>query len=77
MFDRLQSRGYQQNKIDENIDCEIFGVLKDEVEQSYAPERIIELQSNEVDDMQTNMDLVAAKLKQLVADKAQNKWIVN
>jgi len=48
-------------------------VLKDEVEQSYAPERIIELQSNEVDDMQTNMDLVAAKLKQLVADKAQNK----
>jgi adenylate kinase len=73
LFDRLQSRGYQQNKIDENIDCEIFGVLKDEVEQSYAPERIIELQSNEVDDMQTNMDLVAAKLKQLVADKAQNK----
>lgn len=43
LFDRLQERGYQQNKIDENIDCEIFGVLKDEVVNSYAEERIMEL----------------------------------
>jgi len=62
----LQERGYDQKKIDENIDCEIFGVLKEEVESSYAPERIIELQSNEVEDMQRNMDIVAERLKNLV-----------
>ena len=62
----MQERGYDQKKIDENVDCEIFGVLKEEVESSYASERIIELQSNEVEDMQRNMDIVAERLKNLV-----------
>ena len=35
LFDRLQQRGYSQKKIDENIECEIFGELKDEVNGSY------------------------------------------
>ena len=43
LFDRLQQRGYNQKKIDENIDCEIFGVLKDEVDNSYRAEIILEL----------------------------------
>ena len=30
LFDRLQERGYNQRKIDENIDCEIMDVLHDE-----------------------------------------------
>lgn len=66
LFDRLQERGYDQKKIDENIDCEIFGVLKEEVENSYSAERIIELNSNQVDDMQRNMDIVAERLRNLV-----------
>jgi len=41
-------------------------VLKEEVETSYSAERIIELYSNEVDDMQKNMDIVAERLKNLV-----------
>lgn len=44
-------------------------MLKEEVESSYAPERIIELQSNEVDDMQKNMDIVAERLKNFVEIK--------
>ena len=35
LFDRLQERGYNQKKIEENLNCEIFGVLKEEVEQAY------------------------------------------
>ena len=66
LFDRLQERGYNQKKIDENIECEIFGELKDEVENSYKPEIVLELQSNQVDDMQTNLDAVAQRLKQIV-----------
>ena len=58
LYDRLQERGYNEKKINENIECEIFGELKDEVENSYKPEVIIELQSNEVDDMQKNMDTI-------------------
>ena len=43
LFDRLQARGYEQKKIDENIECEIFGELKDEVSNSYKAEIIMEL----------------------------------
>ena len=43
LFDRLQTRGYSQKKIDENIECEIFGVLKDEVTNGYREDIILEL----------------------------------
>ena len=43
LFDRLKERGYAQNKIDENIDCEIMDVLHDEVYESYKEEIIMEL----------------------------------
>ena len=66
LFDRLQGRGYNQKKIDENIECEIFGELKDEVAECYRSEIILELQSNETDDMQTNLDKVAAKVKEII-----------
>ena len=69
LFDRLKERGYNQKKIEENLNCEIFGVLKEEVEQAYAPERVIELSSNQVDDMQGNLDIIATKLQHLVEHK--------
>merc|ERR1712195_98239 len=56
LFDRLQERGYDQKKIDENIQCEILEVLKDEVAESYKPEITLELLSNEIDDVQKNLD---------------------
>ena len=66
LFDRLQERGYNQKKIDENIECEIFGELKDEVVECYQQEIILELPSNEPDDMQSNMDAIAARTKILI-----------
>ena len=66
LFDRLQERGYKQNKIDENVECEILETLKDEVYESYEDAKILELQSNEVGDMQVNLEAIAARLKTLV-----------
>ena len=37
-------------------------MLKEEVEQAYQAERVIELNSNQVDDMQTNLDLIAQRI---------------
>ena len=69
LFDRLQARGYKQEKIEENIECEIYGELKDEVEESYKHDIIMELQSSEVDDVQNNMNAIAVRLKQICEDK--------
>ena len=71
LFDRLQGRGYAQKKIDENIECEIFGELKDEVTNSYREDIILELQSNELDDMQNNLDAVAERVKKIMQDNQQ------
>ena len=43
LFDRLSARGYSEDKINENIECEIFGELAEEVAESYKPEITIEL----------------------------------
>jgi adenylate kinase len=43
LFDRLTARGYNEEKINENIECEIFGELAEEVAESYKPEITIEL----------------------------------
>lgn len=66
LFDRLQARGYEQKKITENIECEILDVLKDEVDQSYKQEIVLELQSSQVEDMQNNIEVIAQRIKQLI-----------
>lgn len=66
LFDRLQERGYNEKKITENIECEILDVLKEEVDQSYRSEIVLELQSSNVEDMQANIEKVASTIKQLL-----------
>ena len=66
LYDRLLARGYPEKKITENIECEILDVLKEEVESSYQPGIIMELQSEKIEDMQANIDAVAERVKQLI-----------
>ena len=67
LYDRLQERGYNQEKITENIECEIFGELAAEVSESYKPEITVELQSAKVEDMEVNMETIVGKIKELIA----------
>lgn len=43
LYERLAKRKYKEKKITENINCEIHGVLKEEVTSSYKKELILEL----------------------------------
>ena len=43
LYDRLQERGYKEEKITENIECEIFGELAADVAECYKPEITLEL----------------------------------
>lgn len=62
LYDRLKERGYAEKKITENIECEILDVLKEEVESSYQPEIVMELQSSTVEDMQNNLQAIAERI---------------
>ena len=42
LYDRLQSRGYSEMKIKNNIECEMMNVLSDEVHEAWKPEVTLE-----------------------------------
>ena len=66
LFDRLKERGYKEEKITENIECEIFGELAAEVAESYKPEITMELQSCKIEDMETNIEAIIKRLQTLL-----------
>lgn len=68
LYDRLKQREYSQAKIDENLDCEIMEVLLQEAKESYEPEIIVELQSNSVQDMDSNIERIKAWVDSWVAN---------
>ncbi|CAI2382825.1 unnamed protein product [Moneuplotes crassus] len=65
LYDRLAERGYDQNKITENIECEIMEVTSEEVRESYKSDIILELANQEIDDVETNIEKIKEKLEQL------------
>lgn len=58
LYPRLESRGYNEKKINENIEAEIFQVVKDEAVESYKEDIVWELNSNTVEDMEENTERV-------------------
>ena len=56
LYDRLKARQYMELKLQENLDSEIMEVLLDEARQSYDEEIIVELQSNDPEDIDGNVD---------------------
>ena len=66
LYDRLKERGYNENKINENIECEIFGVLAIEVAESYQPEIIMELNSGKIEDIESNLQTVIQRIKEII-----------
>ncbi|CAG8570006.1 2121_t:CDS:2 [Paraglomus brasilianum] len=69
LYDRLVERGYNQNKITENIDCEIFQVVLEEARESYPEEIVVELQSNSVQDMESNLSRIQQWANNWMADR--------
>lgn len=47
-------RGYHEEKLQENLDAEIFGVLLEEARESYDEEIVVELNSEKDDDVEAN-----------------------
>ena len=67
LYDRLAERGYNQEKITENIECEIMEVTSEEVKDSYKESIIFELKNHHIDDVEENI----AKIKERLAQMAQ------
>ncbi|KAI0639285.1 P-loop containing nucleoside triphosphate hydrolase protein [Trametes polyzona] len=55
LWDRLEKRGYPLKKIQENNEAEIMDVVIEEARSSYAPEIVVELQSEGTEDLESNV----------------------
>jgi adenylate kinase len=64
LWERLEKRGYVLHKIQENIECEIMNVVVEEARESYAEEIVHILTSNDVDEMEKNVDNIVTWVRQ-------------
>ncbi|KAI8895621.1 P-loop containing nucleoside triphosphate hydrolase protein [Globomyces pollinis-pini] len=58
LYGRLENRGYQTNKIQENVECEIMQVVLLEAHESYKPEIVVELVSTTIEEMEDNVNRI-------------------
>uniref|UniRef100_A0A0N5AMD9 Adenylate kinase isoenzyme 6 homolog n=1 Tax=Syphacia muris TaxID=451379 RepID=A0A0N5AMD9_9BILA len=59
LYDRLKSRGYNDRKIRENVECEIFGSLLEEAKDAYKQEIVYEMDSETPAQMNFNVEKIA------------------
>ncbi|KAI9826871.1 MAG: factor activating pos9 [Thelocarpon impressellum] len=63
LYDRLASRGYASEKLEENMDSEIMQVLLEEARGSYDEEIVVELRSNDAEDIEGNVERIETWIK--------------
>lgn len=61
-------RKYSEEKLQENLDSEIMEVLLQEARDSYDEQIVVELTSDDSDQMEANVDRIEAWVKQWKQD---------
>ncbi|XP_051028239.1 adenylate kinase isoenzyme 6 [Acomys russatus] len=68
LYKRLETRGYNEKKLQDNIQCEIFQVLYEEAIASYKEEIVHQLPSNEPEELEDNISQISKWIEQWVKD---------
>lgn len=63
LFQRLEARGYPQQKIEENVQCEIMHVSIEEAREAYRPDVVKFMTSNSLEDMANNVATLQTWIK--------------
>ncbi|KAI9700418.1 MAG: factor activating pos9 [Candelina mexicana] len=72
LYDRLVARRYSEKKLQENLDSEIMEVLLEEARNSYDAEIVIELQSDNAEDIENNVERMEAWIAHWKANVSTN-----
>ncbi|CAD2084461.1 adenylate kinase-like protein 1, putative [Plasmodium vinckei lentum] len=69
LYERLEKRNYTQDKIKNNIECEIFQVIKEDILENYEDENIfVELQNNNLEDHDKNISFIQKWIHSYMTD---------
>ncbi|GAB7347976.1 hypothetical protein MBLNU459_g5479t1 [Dothideomycetes sp. NU459] len=72
LYDRLQARGYGPKKLEENMDAEIMEVLLQEARDAYEEEIVVELRSDDADQIEENVERIESWIKNWKKDHAED-----
>lgn len=68
LHERLTSRGYSEKKVTENVECEIFQVILDEVMESFDRDIVTEFPSNSQGDQEKNTKMIRLFIEEMEKD---------
>eukprot|EP00920_Eleutheroschizon_duboscqi_P036249 GHVT01087588.1.p1 GENE.GHVT01087588.1~~GHVT01087588.1.p1 ORF type:complete len:215 (+),score=17.26 GHVT01087588.1:144-788(+) len=72
LYDRLEKRNYTHEKIQENVQCEIFQVLLDEARDTFDPEIVRELANDDLSQLEHNIDDATNWIQQILKLQIQD-----
>jgi adenylate kinase len=55
LWNRLTSRGYSAEKVQENVQAEIMQVILEEAREAYKPELVLEVRNDNIQQLQANI----------------------
>lgn len=70
LFDRLKTRQYNEKKLEDNVQCEIFQTILDEARDSYKPEIVHEIRSDILEDIEKNASNISSWIDQWMKDNS-------
>eukprot|EP00095_Tigriopus_kingsejongensis_P000404 snap_masked-scaffold19_size710362-processed-gene-4.6 protein:Tk00404 transcript:snap_masked-scaffold19_size710362-processed-gene-4.6-mRNA-1 annotation:"adenylate kinase isoenzyme 6" len=73
LHDRLRARAYNAEKLQNNLESEIFQTILDEARASYRPEIVHELTSNSEADVVANLQRIQTWIKQWQMDNKKTE----
>ena len=71
LYDRLSARKYTAKKLEENMDAEIMQVLLDEAREAYDEEIVVELRSDELTDVDGNVERIQQWVERWKTDREE------
>jgi adenylate kinase len=63
LYDRLKERGYNEKKVSNNMEAEIFQTILDEVRECFQESSIVELVNDEPEDLDKNAKIFLEKVR--------------
>ncbi|XP_053513228.1 adenylate kinase isoenzyme 6 isoform X2 [Artibeus jamaicensis] len=70
LYKRLEARGYNEKKLTNNIQCEIFQILYEEALASYKVEIVHQLRSDKPEDLEHNINEILKWVEQWIKDQS-------
>lgn len=73
LYDRLAARGYGPRKLEQNMDAEIMQVLLEEARGAYDEEIVVELRSDEAEDVRANVERIETWVRNWKKDHGERE----